>query len=92
VDYFKPGGFVDMPVYNAGSQREYVNAVYLNGAHFIDELRERMGYGNFAKFLKAYAERFSRGHATPADFFALARETVNVDLSDLISKYFSQSY
>jgi hypothetical protein len=92
VDYFKPNGVVDMPVYNAGSQREYVNAVYLNGAHFIDDVRERMGYGNFAKFLKTYATRYSRGHATPADFFAVLRETVNVDIGDLISKYFSGSY
>jgi aminopeptidase N len=81
-----------MPVYNAASQRQYVSAVYLNGAHFIDDVRERMGYGNFAKFLKAYAERYSRGHATPADFFALLRETVNVDISDLVAKYFSGSY
>ncbi len=92
VDFFKPAGFVDMPVYNAGSQRQYVNAVYLNGAHFIDEVRERVGYGNFSKFLKAYAERYARGHATPADFFALLRETINVDISDLTSSYFSGSY
>lgn len=92
VNYFKPSGFVDMPVYSAGSHREYVNAVYLNGAHFMDDVRERMGYGNFAKFLKTYAERYSRGHATPADFFAVLRETINIDISDLVSKYFSQSY
>ncbi len=88
VDYFKPGGYVDMPVYSAGSQRQYVNAVYLNGAHFIDDVRERVGYGNFAKFLKAYAARYSRGHATSADFFAVLRETINVDISDLIAKLF----
>ena len=92
MDFFKPGGFVDMPVYNAGSQRQYVNAVYLNGAHFIDDVRERVGYGNFAKFLKAYAARYSHGHATSADFFALLRETINVDISDLLGAYFSRSY
>jgi hypothetical protein len=92
VDYFKPGGFVDSPVYGASSQRSYVNAVYLNGAHFIDELRERVGYGNFAKFLKVYAARYSRGHATSADFFAVLRETINVDFSDLLAKYFSTTY
>lgn len=92
VDFFKPGGFVGMPVYNAGSQRQYVNAVYLNGAHFIDDVRERVGYGNFAKFLKAYAARYSHGHATSADFFALLRETINVDISDLLGIYFSRSY
>lgn len=92
VDYFKPGGFVDMPVYNASSQRGYVGAVYLNGAHFIDDVRERVGYGNFAKFLKAYAERYSRGRATSADFFAVLRETINIDISDLFAEYFSTAY
>lgn len=92
VDYFKPSGFVDMPVYSAGSQHEYVNAVYLNGAHFIDDLRERVGYGNFAKFLKTYAARYSHGQATSADFFAVLRETINVDFSDLLAEYFSQTY
>jgi len=92
VDYFKPGGFVDSPVYGASSNRSYVNAVYLNGAHFIDDLRERVGYGNFAKFLKTYAARYARGRATSADFFAVLRETINVDFSDLLAEYFSQSY
>jgi Peptidase family M1 domain len=92
VDYFKPSGFVDSSVYGPSSQRAYVNAVYLNGAHFIDDLRERVGYGNFAKFLKAYAGRYSQSRATSADFFVVLRETINVDISDLFAKYFSQSY
>ncbi len=92
VDYFKPGGYVDSSVYAPSSQRGYVNAVYLNGAHFIDDLRERVGYGNFAKFLKTYATRYAHGHVTSADFFSTLRETINVDFSDLITKYFSQSY
>lgn len=92
VDYFKPGGFVDTTIYNGGSFRVYTNAVYLNGARFLDDLRERMGYGNFSKFLKEYAARYSHGHATSADFFALMRETVNVDISDLLNKYFAGSY
>jgi hypothetical protein len=92
VDFFKPGGYVDTNIYNGGSFRVYTNAVYLNGAHFLDDLRQRMGYGNFAKFLKEYARRYSYGHATSADFFALMRETVNVDISDLLAEYFSGSY
>ncbi|MBI3153011.1 MAG: M1 family metallopeptidase [Chloroflexi bacterium] len=92
VDYFDPSGYVDTSIYNGGSFRLYTNAVYLNGAHFLDELRERMGHGNFSKFLKEYARRYSHGHATSADFFALMRETVNVDISDLLDKYFSGSY
>lgn len=92
VDYFKPSGYVDTNIYNGGSFRTYTNAVYLNGAHFMDDLRERMGYGNFSKFLKEYARRYSHGHATSADFFALMRETVNVNIDDLLDKYFYGSY
>ncbi len=92
VDYFDPGGYVDTSIYNGGSFRLYTDAVYLRGAHFLDDLRERMGYGNFSKFLKEYARRYSYKRATSADFFALARETVNVDISDLLSNYFAGSY
>ena len=92
VDFFKPSGYVDTDIYNGGSFRSYTNAVYLNGGHFLDELRERMGYGNFSKFIKEYARRYSYGHATSADFFALARETINVDISDLLDDYFYGSY
>lgn len=92
VDFFKPSGYVDTTIYNGGSFRSYTNAVYLNGANFLDDLRERMGHGNFSKFLKEYARRYAYGHATSADFFALMRETVNVDISDLLNKYFAGSY
>ena len=92
VNYFKPTGYVDATIYDYGSFRAYTNAVYFRGALFLDDMRERMGYGNFSKFLKAYAERYANGHATSADFFALARETINVNLDDLIGSYFSGSY
>lgn len=92
VNYFKPSGYVDTNIYNGGSFRSYTDAVYLNGAYFLDDLRERMGYGYFSKFLKEYARRYSYGQATSADFFAVMRETVNVDISDLLNKYFSGSY
>jgi len=92
VNYFKPSGYVDSTIYNSSSFRDYTNAVYLNGAHFLDDLRVRMGYGNFSKFLQEYARRYSYGHATSADFFALVRETVNVDISDLLKEYFYGSY
>jgi hypothetical protein len=92
VNYFKPSGYVDATIYDYGSFRSYTNAVYFQGALFLDDLRERMGYGNFSKFIKAYATRYAYGHAASADFFALARETINVNFDDLIADYFSGSY
>lgn len=92
VDYFKPTGYVDTNIYNGGSFRAYTNAVYFRGARFLDEMRVLMGHGNFSKFLKEYTVRYAYGHATSADFFALAREIVNVNYNNLLGKYFAGSY
>ena len=92
VDYFGPGGYVDTPIYNWGSQRAYVNAVYLNGAHFMEDLRVRMGDDDFFRFLKDYASQYSRGHTTGYDFFNVVRANTSADISDLMSEYFSGSY
>jgi hypothetical protein len=92
VDYFGPAGYVDASIYDFGSQRAYVNAVYLNGAHFIEDLRLRMGNDDFFRFLKDYATRYARGRATSYDFFATVRANTTADISDLIAEYFSIAY
>jgi aminopeptidase N len=92
VDYFGPAGYVDSTIYDHGTFRAYTNAVYLNGAHFIHDLRTKMGDDNFFSFIKDYASRYSRGRATTSGFFAAAREHTNTDLTYLIAEYFSRSY
>jgi len=92
VDYFSPTGYVDTPIYSGGTFRAYTNAVYLRGAHFMEDLRVRMGDENFYAFLKDYAAIHSRGRATTADFFNTVRAHTDADLSDLMMKYFSGSY
>ncbi len=92
IDYFKPKGVIDGSIYQYGSFRSYTDAVYFQGAHFLDDMREYMGYGNFSKFIKEYAVRYAYGHATTADFFDLAREIVNLNYANLQKKYFSGSY
>jgi hypothetical protein len=92
VDYFGASGSVDTSIYNGGTFRTYTNAVYLNGAHFIEDLRVRMGDDNFFRFLKDYAARYSRGRATSYDFFTVVRANTTADISDLMMKYFSGSY
>ncbi|MDO9300105.1 MAG: M1 family aminopeptidase [Anaerolineales bacterium] len=92
VDYFGASGYVDIPIYSGGSFRTYTNAVYLNGAHFMEDLRVRMGDDDFFRFLKDYAARYSRGRATSYDFFTVVRQNTTADISDLIAEYFSGSY
>jgi Peptidase family M1 domain len=92
VNYFNPSGWVDTSIYDGADFRTYTNAVYLDGAYFIEDLRVRMGDQDFYKFLKDYATRFSYDIATGADFFAVARDNTNADISDLIQTYFKGSY
>jgi len=92
VNYFNPSGFVDTSIYEGGSFRAYTNAVYLDGAYFMEAFRARLGDDDFYRFLEDYASRFGRGRATGNDFFAVAREHTDKDLSDLIGKYFQRSY
>jgi len=92
VNYFGPNGYVDMPIYDAVSFRDYTNAVYLNGATFIDDLRVRMGDDNFFKFIKDYAGQMSYRRATANDFFRIVREHTSANISDLIAAYFQNPH
>ncbi len=92
VDYFGPQGYVDSSVYDFSTFRAYVNAVYLNGAEFLDDLRTRVGDDAFFGFLKDYAASFAHGHATTSDFFAVLRQHTHTDFSDIVRTYFQGQY
>lgn len=92
VNYFGPSGYVDTTIYEPASFRAYVNAVYLNGANFLEVLNYRMGDEAFFAFLKDYTSRYGRGRATAYDFFAVARQNTTADISDLIAAYFKVGY
>ena len=92
VNYFGPSGYVDTTIYEPASFRAYVNAVYLNGANFLEALNYRMGDDAFYQFLRDYCSRYGRGRATAYDFFAVARQNTTADISDLIAAYFRGRY
>jgi len=92
VNYFGPQGYVDSSIYDFGTFRAYVNAVYLNGANFLDDLRTRIGDEAFFAFLKDYASQFAYGHATGSGFFAVLRQHTHKDFSDIVQQYFQKSY
>jgi len=92
VNYFGPSGYVDTSVYNGGTFRLYTNAVYLNGANFLDDLRTRVGDEAFFAFLQDYATRFAHGRATGYDFFAVLRLHTDKDFSDIMKTYFQTTY
>ena len=90
VDSFDPSGWVDTDIYHGVNFRTYANAVYLQGARFLQALRERIGDPAFFAFLKDYASQMGGRISTSADFFRLLHAHTNVNISDILAKYFSQ--
>jgi aminopeptidase N len=88
VNYYEPQGKVNLPLYDYTSYRSYRDAVYLNGAHFLDDLRTLTGDEAFYSFLKDYAGTFKGQIVTAANFFSLLKRHTGADYSQLLNKYF----
>ncbi len=84
--------WVDISIYDAGGYIPYTNTVYLGGAHFLDDLRTRLGDQAFFAFLQDYLKQEDGKIATSAEFFRILRADSQVDFSDLLKKYFKNSY
>ncbi len=90
--YFDPAAKMDIPVYEGTGFQPYTNATYFVGAHFLEDLRTRVGDEAFFAFLADYAAQMDGQIATPGDFFAILRQHTNADFSDLIATYFANTY
>jgi hypothetical protein len=89
---FQQAGYVDTTIYDGGGQRPYWDKVYLTGARFFEELRQRLGDEIFFAFLKDYYIQQLGKRATGTDFFRVLREHTSADISDLMIKYFKNTY
>ena len=89
---FQQAGYVDTQIYEGGGQRPYWDKVYLTGARFFEDLRERLGDEIFFAFLKDYYNQLLGKRATGTDFFRVLREHTSADISDLMIKYFKNTY
>ncbi|MCE7920110.1 MAG: hypothetical protein DYG85_11440, partial [Chloroflexi bacterium CFX1] len=93
VDYYKPEGFVDIPIYEGQGFRPYTNAVYFQGATFLHKVRERIGDEAFFRFMQDYLNQGRGRIVTANDFFRILRANAgSTDLSDLVNQYFRSVY
>lgn len=69
VNSYTPSGFVDMPVTAFQQSRPYINAVYLQGARMLDEVRFALGDDAFFAWLQRYASLMHGAIAEPGDFW-----------------------
>ncbi len=75
VDRFAPDGFVDSDVYGFANRRDYINAVYLQGARMMHQLRQDLGDDGFFDWLQRHAEQGAGHIVTGDDFWSLLDES-----------------
>lgn len=88
VDGFKPEGWVNATIYIPGGYSAYRDAVYLNGAKFMQELRNLTGDDAFFAALQQYTLQNTYKIASESDFFKALRNHSSADLNPLLQKYF----
>jgi hypothetical protein len=88
IDFFEPKGYINIPVYDGQNDDNYKHTVYFNGAHFLQDLRQRIGDEAFQSFVQDYFAQNRGGIATSDDFFRILDEYTNKDYSDIIRLYF----
>jgi hypothetical protein len=87
VTRFGPEGWVDSTIYEHGGFRPYVDAVYLRGALFMQDLRNLVGDEAFLAFLRDYAQRGARRQVTGEDFFSILAEHSAADIREVVLRF-----
>ena len=90
VNFYAPDGWVNLSIYDYDQFRPYRDAVYLNGAKFLNDLRVLIGDEAFFAFLRDYASKNKSRIATATDFFNILQEHTNKELDGLIEEYFQE--
>ncbi len=88
VDFFEPSGYIDIPIYQGQNDDTYKRIVYFNGAHFLRDLRERIGDDAFFAFLREYFTQNKGGIAIRDDFFTILNTHTDAGYSDIVREYF----
>jgi hypothetical protein len=88
VTRFHPEGWVNSTIYEHGGFRPYVDAVYLRGALFMQNLRDLVGDEAFLAFLQDYAQRSAQLQVMGEDFFSILAEHSAADIRELVLRYF----
>lgn len=88
VNEYAPKGYVNATIYDFDNYREYVNAVYLMGARFVDTLRQSIGEADFRIFLNAHVQSGQGGILSATDFFSILADISPMDINQIKSGFF----
>jgi aminopeptidase N len=89
VNYYQPAGTINQSIYEYQGFVPYRNATYLQGAKFLQSLRDEIGDENFFDFLHEYATSQHDQISTQSVFFDLLSQYTEKDIYST-SPYFLQ--
>ena len=87
---FEPAGFVDTTIYDHDGFRSYVDAVYLNGALFLQEVRDQVGDEAFRGLLQNLQQVGINELITAEDFWDLLGQQGGIEVDEIRKGYFSE--
>ena len=90
VQRFEPAGFVDTTIYDHDGFRSYVDAVYLNGALFLQEVRDQVGDEAFRGLLQNLQHVGINELITAEDFWDLLGQQGGIEVDEIRKGYFSE--
>ncbi len=86
VNYYQPEGYINQAIYDYQGFVPYRNATYLQGAKFLQSLREELGDEKFFTFIKEYATSQNDKISSQTSFFDLLSKFTDQDI------YYSSEY
>lgn len=88
IDFYDPQGFVNDTIYFPNGYVPYRNAIYLQGARFMQRLRDLIGDDAYFAFLKDYVSSYAYKIAASVDFFATLSKHSQADISPILAEFF----
>lgn len=89
VNYYQPQGFINKSIYEYQGFVPYRNATYLQGAKFLQSLRDELGDEVFFNFLKEYATSQKDKISSQKYFFEFLENYSEIDFYNL-SNFFTK--
>jgi aminopeptidase N len=89
VNYYQPEGFINKSIYDYQGFVPYRNATYLQGAKFLQNLRDDLGDEVFFDFLSDYAKSLNNKISNESNFFQILGNYTDQDVKKNYPEYFS---
>jgi hypothetical protein len=93
VAAFEPKGAIDASIYDFRQFRPYIDAVYLRGALFLEDLRKMVSDEIFFDAINQYTQldHDPEQIRTAADLFSVFSQLSDADFTDIITEYFQKN-